>query len=894
MRVALYVRVSTERQQQAQTIEQQLVQLREYVAGQDDWALAEEHVFVDDGYSGAKLNRPGLDALRDQAARAAFELVLITAPDRLARKYVHQMIVLEELERQGCRVVFIDRPLSDDPHEQLVVQIRGAVAEYERTLIADRMRRGRQAKLRSGQLLPWSRPPYGYRLDPERPRDPAGVRAEPVEAAIVQELFGAYAAGGATLFALAQRLTARRLPSPTGRARWSVSTVRGLLTNPAYTGLAANGRRRATAARGRWSALRSLGPGQSSRPAPREEWITVPVPAIVEPEQFEQVQRRLATNQQGARRSTKHAYLLRGLVSCGVCQLACTGRARRPDETRYTYYVCRGKAQPIGSHREERCPARFIPAGQLDQLVWADLGDVLQHPELVARALERAQAGAWLPEELQRRQAALRKVRAGLERQRERLLEAYLAEAIELATFERKDADLRRQRDDLDAQDREITAQGQRLAELSEIARSTTAVCDRLRGGLERATFEQQRQLVELLIDRVVVTNGAVEIRYVIPTTDNSAHTRFCHLRTDYFQIEAANVGPPEEVQVRCARPVAPQPEDLGLVGPPGQAADLHTHQRAAHDRSGPAGPAGRMGLLFRMQAGPGLDADPPVLLVLRGVLRGRGRPGARGLAVELRAMSARPARRAGFGGVGVGVEAAIGTEPDQDGDRHLGQSQAHCDRVVAGVEDEQREAAPTRPPPDQSRDLRDRDGVGVLGWVDPPDIQWGGPAIPSETELDQPLVGPAGHDRLAGRVARWVVVVATLGAGLGVAARPDAHVDRVDWLTVGQRMLGQQHPQGLDVDPPVGQGAVDAAPATLVPEGQAQVGQRRDRPGRQHGIDELEQRVFATQEAVMPLVPNEWEALEGTDRIGVHHGAPACQNGPRPAKLPAAAPSRG
>ena len=136
-----------------------VTQLRTYAAARDGWTVAAEHAFRDDGYSGAKLDRPGLDALRDQAARAAFDVVLVTAPDRLARNFVHQMVVLEELERRGVRLVFIDRPCSDDPHEQLVTQIRGAVAEYERTLIADRMRRGRQARLRSGQLLPWTRAP---------------------------------------------------------------------------------------------------------------------------------------------------------------------------------------------------------------------------------------------------------------------------------------------------------------------------------------------------------------------------------------------------------------------------------------------------------------------------------------------------------------------------------------------------------------------------------------------------------------------------------------------------------------------------------------------------------------------------------------------------------------
>src|SRR6266536_3062027 len=230
MRTAFYVRVSTERQQQAQTIEQQVALLRSYVADRPDWVVAEQHIFRDDGHTGAKLQRPGLDALRDQAARAAFDVVLVTAPDRLARNYVHQMVILEELERHGISVVFIDRPPSDDPHEQLVVQIRGAVAEYERTLIADRMRRGRLAKLRAGRLLPWTNAPYGYRVHPERPRDPALVEVDEATAAVVRELFQTYADGEATLHALAVRLTARGIASPTGH-RLNGHVQRGTTTS---------------------------------------------------------------------------------------------------------------------------------------------------------------------------------------------------------------------------------------------------------------------------------------------------------------------------------------------------------------------------------------------------------------------------------------------------------------------------------------------------------------------------------------------------------------------------------------------------------------------------------------------------------------------------------------
>ncbi len=182
MKIAMYSRVSTTRQAQQQTIEQQIKRLTQEIEKHAGWEIEAEHIYQDEGYSGATLNRPGLDRLRDDAGMAQFEIVLMTAPDRLARKYVHQVLLVEELQQKGCQVSFLERPMkADDPHDQLLLQIRGAVAEYERNLIAERMRRGRQAKLRAGTLLPWTTAPYGYILDAERPRDPSRVQIDPVK-----------------------------------------------------------------------------------------------------------------------------------------------------------------------------------------------------------------------------------------------------------------------------------------------------------------------------------------------------------------------------------------------------------------------------------------------------------------------------------------------------------------------------------------------------------------------------------------------------------------------------------------------------------------------------------------------------------------------------------------
>ena len=532
--VAVYVRVSTQRQAQSQTIEQQLERLRAHLRGQGE-ELTSEAIFRDDGYSGATLNRPGLDRLRDAVRAGEVEQVLVTDPDRLARNYVQLMVLLEELERAGCEVAFLDRPMSRDPQDQLLLQIRGAVAEYERTLIAERMRRGRQAKLRAGCLLPWTRPPYGYRLDPDRPRDPAGVTVEAAEAAVVQELFAGYVEDHASLFGLAKHLQVLGIASPTGRPRWSPTTLRGLLTNPAYTGQVYAGRWRARAPRIRRSATHPIGrPSDSPVPVPPAEWLPVAgIPALVSEERFAQAQAKLAQNRAFARRhNTAHAYLLRALVSCGVCRSSCLCRTIHPG---YAYYVCRGKGDPLRSHRDEPCRARYAPAQQLDTLVWQDLCELLTHPEHVAQALARAHGGGWLPQELQARREQLRQGRRGLEGQLERLTEAYLLAIIPLAEYQRRRQGLEQRLQALDAQASQLMAQVDRRAELAGWAASAADFCQRVRAGLAGADFAQKRQLVELLIDRVLVTDGQVEIRYVIPLSPDSERVRFCHLRKDYF-----------------------------------------------------------------------------------------------------------------------------------------------------------------------------------------------------------------------------------------------------------------------------------------------------------------------------------------------------------------------
>jgi site-specific DNA recombinase len=258
----------------------------------------------------------------------------------------------------------------------------------------------------------------------------------------------------------------------------------------------------------------------------------------VSQEQFEQVQAKLAHNQQFARRNnTAHPYLLRALVSCGKCHLACTGRSDA--RYGYAYYTCRGKSHAILSCRDEKCPSRFIPADQLDALVWQDVCEVLTHPNMIAQALQQAQGGQWLPQELHARRENLRKARVSIEHQLERLTDAYLAQVLDLTEYKRRRQELEQRLQAIAEQVRQLEASVGHHDELAAMVQSIDAFCQRVQRGLAEATFEQKRLLIELLIDRVVVTDEEVEIRYVIPTSPNSEQVRFCHLRLDYFYLPA-------------------------------------------------------------------------------------------------------------------------------------------------------------------------------------------------------------------------------------------------------------------------------------------------------------------------------------------------------------------
>ena len=365
MHAAIYARVSTERQGRQQTIDSQLEALRAW-ARQQGHELTDEHVFRDEGASGSRLDRPGLDALRDAVRDAAIDILAVLSPDRLARKYAYQVLLLEEFRRAGCEVVFLHHPISDDPNDQLLLQIQGAIAEYERAVLRERFRRGKLQKARAGCWLA-GRPPYGYRYVPRRETVPGYLVVEETEAELVRLLYGWLVEERMTIRQIVKRLNAGPWFPRSGRHPWSPTTVHHILSHPVYTGTGyANQyayvppkKPRRPGRRGDIATCRQL--------KPKEEWIPIPAPVIIDQAYWDRAQAQLAVNAKlSFRHNTKYSYLLRCLLTCGTCGLAMFGRTykARARQAERRCYCCHGK-DCIVSARESVCPARPVQAAEL-------------------------------------------------------------------------------------------------------------------------------------------------------------------------------------------------------------------------------------------------------------------------------------------------------------------------------------------------------------------------------------------------------------------------------------------------------------------------------------------------------------------------------------------------
>ena len=516
---AIYARVSSEQQREENTIASQTASLIEF-ASSHDLEVPGEWVVEDEGYSGATLERPGLERVRDLAAEGQIQVVLAYAPDRLSRKYAYQILLIEEFARHGVETLFVKSPQGDSAEDQLLVQFQGMIAEYERAQILERSRRGKRHRAHSGEISVMSGAPYGYRYIRQTDEAPAAYIVDEAEAHVVRRAYEMYTVEGLSIGEITRRLNAESIP-PRKSGRWERSVVWGVLRNSAYRGVACFGKTRVSGRTRVMRPQRRRGVTTPSTTAgherPREEWIEIPVPALITEESFARAQELLRENKVRSRRRTIAPSVVQGLVSCAKCGYAFSRTSTQTSARKIHYYKCIGSDSwrklggPVCDNR------RFVRQELLDQIVWAEVIRLLQEPALIQQELDRRLAAARSSDPTRKHEQNLQRELIHVGKGIERLVNAYQEGLLSIEQLRGRMPALRQREQTLRAELQAIADQTNDRAAFLRLAETLTAFLARLRSAAETLSVTERQRIVRLLVKDVLVGEDTITIRHSIP-----------------------------------------------------------------------------------------------------------------------------------------------------------------------------------------------------------------------------------------------------------------------------------------------------------------------------------------------------------------------------------------
>jgi len=384
--IAVYGRVSTSNQENEGTIETQLSAVREF-AQRNNYVIVQE--YLDNGWSGDSIVRPALDQLRMDAKKKIWEGVLMYDPDRLARRYSYQELVMDELREAGVEIIFVTVASPKNSEDKILHGVRGLFAEYERAKISERFRLGKLRKVAEGHVLT-TEAPYGYRYirnDKEKKRH-GYYEINDEEARVVKMIFTWISEEGFTIRKVVKKLQELGIkPQRSKRGVWNTSTLTTLLRNKTYIGEAHWGSSYAVVPENPINKDKYRKMKKSSRRMkPEEEWIAskIPVPAIIDEALFARVREQLKTNFALCQRNKKNEYLLAGKIRC-VCGRTRAGEG--PMRGKHLYYRCTDRVLSYPLPRV--CKEKGINARIADKLVWDKIAGLMSSPDLLRTQLDR-------------------------------------------------------------------------------------------------------------------------------------------------------------------------------------------------------------------------------------------------------------------------------------------------------------------------------------------------------------------------------------------------------------------------------------------------------------------------------------------------------------------------
>lgn len=521
---AIYARVSSDRQKEQNTIASQTALLREQAQARG-WTVPPEWIFEDEGFSGGTLARPGLERLRDLIAEGQIETVLVYAPDRLSRNYAYQVLLLEEFSRHGAETIFLKSGSGETPEEKLLLQFQGMIAEYERAQIAERTRRGKRHRAKSGCVNVLCGAPYGYRYVKKTEHSQAFYTVLDAEAEVVRKVFEWYTRELWSIGAIARQLNELKIKTRSGKALWERSTVWGMLRNPAYQGTACFGKTERSTRQRITRPLRQKG-GYSRRTSSakereRKEWLEIAVPALINQQTFALAQERLAQNKQLSARNTKEPTLLQGLLVCERCGYSLYRTSTRTTRRQVKYYRCLGSdayrhlSGPV-------CSCRPIRLDYLDELVWKEVVQLLRAPELIEAELERRQQEHLDSSSARARKEQLERELARTKQQADKLLDAYQEDLLTLRDLRQRMPELKKRIGALETQLKSLSAQAVEEERWSEMKHSAKSFLEQLNRTAENLDASTRQKILRLLIKQIVVGKEQITIHHSIPVAPSS------------------------------------------------------------------------------------------------------------------------------------------------------------------------------------------------------------------------------------------------------------------------------------------------------------------------------------------------------------------------------------
>lgn len=516
---AIYARVSSERQKEEGTIASQTALLTEY-AQAHDLTVPAEWVFEDEGYSGAMLARPGLERLRDLAAEGQIQAVLIYGPDRLSRKYAYQVLLIEEFSRHGVETIFLKSASAQTPEDRLLLQFQGMIAEYERAQIAERTRRGKRHRAKTGCVNVLSGAPYGYRYVKKSEHSQAYYEVVETQAEVIRKIFAWYTQQLWSIGAIARHLNQEQIKTRSGRGLWERSTVWGMLRNPAYQGTACFGKTELCARQRITRPLRQKGGysrrSSTSKEKERSEWIEMAVPALVSVETFALAQERLALNKQVSLRGTREPTLLQGLLVCEQCGYALYRTSTRTTRRQIKYYRCLGSDR-YRHLRGPACSCRPLRQDYVDELVWEEILGLLRTPQLIQAELERRRNENLNSSPMQQRQEQVKRESTRLSQQMDKLLDAYQEGLVTLAELRKRSPDLQKKIEALNKEQQNLHLRAVEDKRWSEMSNSMENFLVRLNENVEKMTTAEKQKVLRTVVQQITVGQELITIHHSIP-----------------------------------------------------------------------------------------------------------------------------------------------------------------------------------------------------------------------------------------------------------------------------------------------------------------------------------------------------------------------------------------